>query len=52
MTYYKAFQLGSAIYRLERSKMTITDPSNSSNTIIVDGQVTKGFELGSRRKII
>ena len=31
--------------------MTITDPSNSSNTIIVDGQVTKGFELGVAGKL-
>jgi len=42
----QSFSISSAIYRLQRSNMTITDPSNSSNTIIVDGQVTKGFELG------
>jgi catecholate siderophore receptor len=47
----QSFSISSAIYRLERSKMTITDPSNSSNTIIVDGQVTKGFELGVAGKL-
>ncbi len=47
----QSFSISSAIYRLERSKMTITDPSNSSNTIIVDGQVTKGFELGLAGKL-
>jgi catecholate siderophore receptor len=47
----QSFSISSAIYRLERSKMAITDPSNSSNTIIVDGQVTKGFELGIAGKL-
>jgi catecholate siderophore receptor len=47
----QSFSISSAIYRLERSKMAITDPSNSSNTIIVDGQVTKGFELGVAGKL-
>ena len=47
----QSFSISSAIYRLERSNMTITDPSNSSNIIIVDGQVTKGFELGVAGKL-
>ena len=47
----QSFSISSAIYRLERSKMAITDPSNSSNTIIVDGQATKGFELGFAGKL-
>jgi len=47
----QSFAISSSIYRLERSKMAITDPSNSSNTIIVDGQVTKGFELGVAGKL-
>jgi catecholate siderophore receptor len=47
----QSFSISSAIYRLERSKMAITDPSNSSNTIIVDGQATKGFELGVAGKL-
>jgi catecholate siderophore receptor len=47
----QSFSISSAIYRLERSNMTITDPSDSKNTIIVDGQVTKGFELGLAGKL-
>jgi catecholate siderophore receptor len=47
----QSFSISSAIYRLERSNMTITDPSESKNTIIVDGQVTKGFELGLAGKL-
>ena len=47
----QSFSISSAIYRLERSKMAITDPSNSSNIIIVDGQITKGFELGLAGKL-
>lgn len=37
-----------AIYKLERQNVQITDPdpSNSSNQILVDGQETKGIELG------
>lgn len=49
--FLQSFSISSAIYRLERSKMAITDPLNSSNTIIVDGQVTKGFELGVAGKL-
>ena len=45
------FSISSSIYRLERSKMAITDPSSPTNTIIVDGQVTKGFELGVAGKL-
>ena len=48
----QSFSISSAIYRLERSKMAITDPSPpSTNTILVDGQVTKGFELGVAGKL-
>ncbi len=42
----QSFSISSAIYRLERRKMQITDPSNSTNQILIDGQVSKGFELG------
>ena len=35
-----------AIYKLERQNVQVTDPSNSSNQILVDGQETKGIELG------
>ena len=47
----QSFSISSAIYRLERSNMTITDPSDSSNIIIVDGQVIKGIELGVAGKL-
>jgi catecholate siderophore receptor len=47
----QSFSISSAIYRLERTKMAITDPSSPLNTIIVDGQVTKGFELGVSGKL-
>jgi catecholate siderophore receptor len=47
----QSFSISSSIYRLKRSKMAITDPLNSSNTIIVDGQVTNGFELGVAGKL-
>jgi len=48
----QSFSISSAIYRLERSKMAIIDPSSSNtNIIIVDGQVTKGFELGVAGKL-
>jgi catecholate siderophore receptor len=36
-----------AIYKLERQNVQVTDPnSNSNNQILVDGQETKGIELG------
>ncbi len=47
----QSFSINSSIYRLERSKIAITDPSSPTNTIIVDGQVTKGFELGVAGKL-
>lgn len=45
------FSLTAAIYKLEREKVAITDPLDSSSTILVDGQETKGFELGVAGKI-
>jgi catecholate siderophore receptor len=48
----QSFSISSAIYRLERSRMAISDPSSpTTNIIIVDGQVTKGFELGFAGKL-
>lgn len=38
--------LTAAIYRLERQNVQAKDPNNSSVDILIDGQVTKGFELG------
>ncbi len=34
-----------AIYKLERENVQITDPVNVANSILVDGQETKGLEL-------
>jgi catecholate siderophore receptor len=48
----QSFSISSAFYRLERSRMAISDPSSpATNIIIVDGQVTKGFELGVAGKL-
>jgi catecholate siderophore receptor len=35
-----------ALYRLDRSNVAITDPADSTKSILVDGQRTKGLELG------
>ena len=38
--------LTAALYKLERENVQVTDPSNPTQQILVDGQVTKGVELG------
>ncbi|HEU4851466.1 MAG TPA: TonB-dependent siderophore receptor [Telluria sp.] len=38
--------LTGAVYRLDRSNVAITDPADPTRTILVDGQVSKGVELG------
>lgn len=43
--------LTAAIYELTRNKVAITDPNNPTASILVDGQRTKGFELGASGKI-
>lgn len=35
-----------AVYKLERENVQVADPSNPAQQIIVDGQETKGIELG------
>ncbi len=40
------FALTSALYILERANVAITDPQNITQTILVDGQETRGIELG------
>ena len=35
-----------AVYQLERENVQVADPSNPAQQIIVDGQETKGIELG------
>lgn len=43
--------LTAAVYKLERQNVAITDPNAPTQTILVDGQETKGLELGVTGKI-
>lgn len=38
--------LTAAVYKLERENVQVADPSNPAAQILVDGQTTKGIELG------
>lgn len=38
--------LTAAVYKLDRENVQITDPNNTGQSILVDGQETKGIELG------
>ena len=38
--------LTAAVYKLERENVQVIDPANNTQSILVDGQVTKGIELG------
>lgn len=38
--------LTAALYKLERENVAVIDPTNAAQTILVDGQQTKGMELG------
>lgn len=38
--------VNAAVYQLERQNVQIADPSNTALSILVDGQTTKGLELG------
>ncbi|MBC7860333.1 MAG: TonB-dependent siderophore receptor [Burkholderiaceae bacterium] len=40
-----------AIYRLNRTNVVITDPADTTKSILTDGQVSKGVELGLTGKI-
>ncbi|GJL92671.1 TonB-dependent receptor [Hyphococcus sp.] len=40
-----ALSLSTALFRLERESVTTADPLNPGNTLILDGTITKGFEL-------
>ena len=39
-------QASIAIYRLERSNVAVTDPADPTRMLLVDGQYTRGMELG------
>ncbi|MFC0350622.1 TonB-dependent receptor [Undibacterium danionis] len=43
--------LSAAVYQLDRSNVAIADPTDSTKTILVDGQRTKGLELAVSGKI-
>jgi catecholate siderophore receptor len=43
--------LTASVYQLERKNVAITDPLNTSQNIVIDGQETKGAELGITGKI-
>lgn len=41
-----ALSATAALYRLDRRNVAITDPADASRSMLVDGQVSKGLELG------
>lgn len=43
--------LTAAIYKLERENMIVSDPNDPTESILVDGQETTGFELGIAGKV-
>jgi len=43
--------LTAAVYKLERQNIAVTDPLAPANLLLIDGQETKGFELGIAGKI-
>jgi len=43
--------LTAAVYKLERENVAVADPLNPTETILIDGQETKGFELGISGKV-
>ncbi|MEK9825580.1 MAG: TonB-dependent receptor, partial [Methylotenera sp.] len=40
-----------AVYKLERENIAVTDPANAGQNILLDGQETKGLELGVTGKV-
>ncbi len=40
-----------AVYKLERENIAVTDPVNAGQNILIDGQETKGLELGVTGKV-
>ncbi|MBY0572959.1 MAG: TonB-dependent siderophore receptor [Undibacterium sp.] len=47
----KDLSVSAAVYQLDRSNVLITDPSDSTRSILVDGQRSKGVELSLSGKI-
>lgn len=48
---YNNLALTAAVYHLARQNVEITDPQNTSQKILVDGQEIKGLELGASGNI-
>ncbi len=44
-------QASVAVYRLDRGNVAITDPADATRMILVDGQTTKGVEIGIAGRI-
>ncbi|HEY0060813.1 MAG TPA: TonB-dependent siderophore receptor [Telluria sp.] len=40
-----------AIYKLDRSNVVVTDPADSTRSLLLDGQTSKGLELGLSGKL-
>ncbi len=45
------FSVTAAIYKLERENVAVANPLDPLETILVDGQETKGFEMGLSGKV-
>jgi catecholate siderophore receptor len=45
------FALTAALFQLDRSNVVIPDPNDPNVSLLVDGQRTKGFELGASGRI-
>lgn len=45
------FAVTAALYQLDRKNVAITDPTDSTRTILVDGQRAKGIELAATGRI-
>jgi catecholate siderophore receptor len=43
--------LSAAVYQLDRSNVVITDPTDSTKSILIDGQRSKGLELAVNGKL-
>ncbi|HQY49611.1 MAG TPA: TonB-dependent receptor, partial [Thermomonas sp.] len=47
----KDLQASVAVYRLQRSNVAVTDPTDSTKLILVDGQYVRGVEVGIAGRI-
>jgi catecholate siderophore receptor len=48
---YPNLALTAAVFQLERENVLAADPSNTGNSILLDGQETKGLEVGLSGKV-